>query len=214
MHVSAECLPYTHYCMTTASCGPAGTHFTVIGATERTSCSAGNTFCTKIRLRRATDRAYARGVIDNQIESQQPSLREKKKVCFVASQAVQAATLPQHHPTLRAAGTGEVAHLRIVHLTNASFSGLRSHEFIMSGCAFCGAICVGLFGATRTASSVCALDGLLVNAAPSGELRHRVPELNPQSTHSLRPRTSDSLDALHPHFIFFFRLYKKFIIYI
>jgi len=171
--VSAECLPYTHYCMTTASCGPAGTHFTVIGATERTACSAGNTFCTKIRLRRATDRAHARGVIDNQIESQQP----RKKKCLLCCEPGGASFIsPATSTTNLARGRNwKMAHLRMVHLTNASFSGLRSHEmneFIMS----------------RPASSVARSMACQRGTVRWVTLRYRVPELNPLRARTASPK--------------------------
>lgn len=64
--------------MTTASCGPAGTHFTVIEAAERTAVAArGTRSVLKSASAEQTDRVHARAVIDNQIES-----AAAKKNCF------------------------------------------------------------------------------------------------------------------------------------
>ena len=103
----------THtYCMTTASCGPAGTHFTVIEATERTAVAARG---TRSALKSASAEQliglHARAVIDNQIESQQQQQKKNKKKLITFSRArrrcSQTLIQPRHStPTLRAAGTG------------------------------------------------------------------------------------------------------------
>jgi hypothetical protein len=105
MRVSVECLPYTHLLHDHGLLRACRHSFHSNGGYRADGCcSTGNTFCTKIRLRRATDRVHARAVIDNQIEShEQP---KKKKIVFAFLRATVLDSAPPQLPTLRAAGTG------------------------------------------------------------------------------------------------------------
>jgi hypothetical protein len=113
----------THtYCMTTASCGPAGTHFTVMEATERTAVAARGT-------RSVLKSASAEQLIGSThgqssiIRSRVMSSQKKKKL-FLLFCEPQSLIQPRHssQPCARPE-LAWVAHLRIAHLTNASFSG-------------------------------------------------------------------------------------------
>jgi hypothetical protein len=79
--------------------------------------------------------------------------------------------LPQ---LLHAVGNGELAHLRIARLTN--YPILWARRCIMSGRAFCGAICVGLFVPLRSSIIRRARDGPRWRAGPLLRIRPPVPD--------------------------------------
>jgi hypothetical protein len=100
MRVSAECLPYTHLLHDHGLLRACRHSFhSNRGNRADGSCSAGNTFCTKIRLRRATDRVNARTVIDNQIESLSANRKKKKFALLRARRCSELDLIQPRHST-------------------------------------------------------------------------------------------------------------------
>ncbi len=111
----------THtYCMTTASCGPAGTHFTVIGATERTAAAARG---TRSVLKSASAEQLI-GSTHGQSSIIRSRVSNQKKIVALlrARRCSEPMIQPRHSTNLARGRNWLVAHLRIAHLTNAPFS--------------------------------------------------------------------------------------------